>query len=779
MAQEDSIPEDVNDLTRQKLLIRRRSIILAITGCTHSDNISLKQILQKGYLHVVKSWLDGILCNADGSVDLLLHMLNSICTLPVTKEMVTSSKLGKQVASIEKHKICVDGKNEKAIKERVGKLKEMWSASVKRMKKSGETSKNEGATTTKRSLEPNGKAVPLAKKIKIEHEPKKSLLLSLIKKSSPQSSKRGTESPLTDPIRRDDQERASGKVKVESATDIGSSGPSADGKKKIEKKIKWADNDGGNLSVLREGEKHADKSDTNKTSEDSISYDVSLSDRKTLREKASKFKLVDKDDNLDTMVMMFTAWQQPKPLPLDSENPPVQVDSKEVAVQVRRMSSVLPVCYLSEEYVPRDPSPLNDTEESINMASQSSTIADAIPFFVPQEPALTPAPAIVQLPTMAPPLIPNVVPPPSVPSPAIPSSAASVEIVKAMGLPPFLAGQNIQALQTLAGSRNLLNAFVDVNGAPDQVRILNLVQTITQNIPPSGVQAPPPVMAQHPIPPQTYGQYPTIQTSPYQSPPQPSIYGGNQAQSNRNASTISKYRGDQNDADGNLHLSGYGPMTTPESIIALFAPYVKVDEIVPKNGFMFVNTNDPEGARRAREALNGVPLGGSALRINVALRRNKNRQQNDSMGSGASGVSIPPPSRTEVAPLPRNVLGQIDYNLVRDDRGNPATKNLFVAGYGQSTTEDELRELFNQHTQVTGVVVKGSFAFVNTLEKNSAVHAREALTGAVVKGGVLRINFAKESGRLGTSFDHGYAAAASRGQSGGGSGAPSYYGRSY
>ena len=49
--------------------------------------------------------------------------------------MVTSSKLGKQVASIEKHKICVDGKNKKVIKERVGKLKEMWSASVKKKQK--------------------------------------------------------------------------------------------------------------------------------------------------------------------------------------------------------------------------------------------------------------------------------------------------------------------------------------------------------------------------------------------------------------------------------------------------------------------------------------------------------------------------------------------------------------------------------------------------------------------------------------------------------------------
>jgi len=125
-------------------------------------------------------------------------------------------------------------------------------------------------------------------------------------------------------------------------------------------------------------------------------------------------------------------------------------------------------------------------------------------------------------------------------------------------------------------------------------------------------------------------------------------------------------------------------------------------------------------------------------------------------------------------PLPRNALGQIDFNAVRDDRGNPATKNLFVAGYGQGTTEQQLRDVFSQHTQVTGVVIKGSFSFVNTLEKTSAVLARHALLGTVLNGGSLRINFAKESGRLGTSFDSGYVSQAKRNQP-----IPNHYGRSY
>ena len=83
------------------------------------------------------------------------------------------------------------------------------------------------------------------------------------------------------------------------------------------------------------------------------------------------------------------------------------------------------------------------------------------------------------------------------------------------------------------------------------------------------------------------------------------------------------YRGDQNVGDANLHLSNYGPRTTPDDIKAMFAPYVHVTEVVTKNGFSFVNTNDSDGARRAMTALNGALLGGSRCRINSATRKSK------------------------------------------------------------------------------------------------------------------------------------------------------------
>ena len=83
---------------------------------------------------------------------------------------------------------------------------------------------------------------------------------------------------------------------------------------------------------------------------------------------------------------------------------------------------------------------------------------------------------------------------------------------------------------------------------------------------------------------------------------------------------------------------------------------------------------------------------------------------------------------------------------------------IFKKGYGPGTTEHQLRDLVGQFAHVTGVVSKGAFAFVNTTDRNDAVMARERLGGTMYNGGMLRINFAKETGRLGTSFDLTYNA---------------------
>jgi hypothetical protein len=513
--------------------------------------------------------------------------------------------------------------------------------------------------------------------------------------------------------------------------------------KREKKNVKWADREGGPLTVSRQVEAgYNGTNDTNGSWTDRKKRDRAR--EKELLQNARKSKLVDNNDSLDTMAMMYSSnWQQPKQLPLDNENPPVQVNSKELNDQLRRVLSTLPISFLSEEDVPSNPTPLSEVEQAVDMASQVSAVTQKIPFFADEtEPTVVVAPAPVPIPVTVPPLPTNFAPPP----PAILSAVATAEVVQSMGLPPFLAGQNTQALQTLAASPGLLNAFVDMNGNYDQGRIMNLVQTLTSNIPgaspPVSVPPPPPpqqflnmlppAVVSHSYGSQSYGQQGGTQTQSYQAPPPQAPV----------LSAPGIFQNNANSTEGNLHLSGFGPMTTKEEIISLFSPYVKVDEIVPKNGFMFLNTSDAEGAMRAKEALTGVMVGGGPLRINPAVRRNK-------IQYGAADRQ----NATIATPLVRDALGQIDYNAVLDDRGNPATRNLFAAGYGPGTTEQQLRQVFSQHCQVTGIVMKGTFSFVNTSEKKGAIEAREALVGANVNGGNLRINFAKESGRLGTSFD--------------------------
>jgi hypothetical protein len=77
----------------------------------------------------------------------------------------------------------------------------------------------------------------------------------------------------------------------------------------------------------------------------------------------------------------------------------------------------------------------------------------------------------------------------------------------------------------------------------------------------------------------------------------------------------------------------------------------------------------------------------------------------------------------------------------------------FCLGYGAGTSEGQIRQVFGVHVTVVGVVLKGNFTFVNTGSREAAVLAREMLQGQILNGGPLRINFAKETGRLGTSFD--------------------------
>lgn len=339
-------------------------------------------------------------------------------------------------------------------------------------------------------------------------------------------------------------------------------------------------------------------------------------------------------------------WRPPRLLPEDGANPPIQVLSNEAVAQTTRMSTTPAVAYSSENDVPISPYLLSEVEKALELSSRNIATPNVIPFFTPQamiNPVVTPYVA------------------PSYPQPynISVSTEANLETVLSLGLPFFLVGFNVNALQTLAANPSLLASFKDVNGVYRQPELINLVQTLTQNLVPQASQ--PALMpvygAFNPVP--TYQPSPSSFTQPPPvQQPGPGMRG---------------YRGDQNLGDANLHVSGYGPTTSNDEIVAMFAPYVHVTEIVNKSGFSFVNTNDPEGARRAKEALNGSLLGGLPCRINSATRK----ARDPAFGTGTSATP-----RAGFGALPIDILGQVDLAHVKDDRGNPATKNLFVAGYG-------------------------------------------------------------------------------------------------
>lgn len=203
----------------------------------------------------------------------------------------------------------------------------------------------------------------------------------------------------------------------------------------------------------------------------------------------------DKEDLLNAMAMMAGPWKAPPFHPEDKENPPVQVQSKELSVQAIRMNSVPAVQYSSDDLIPLDPNLVSEVEKALDIIN--SQPPKDIPFFAP--PPATPVPAVA---------------PPTFPAPPSISTAigATVEQVLAMGLPLFLVGSNLQALQTLVANPSLLIAYRDASGNYEQNGLLNLVSTLSQQLaPPQATQT------------QTYAGSNLMQNI-YQPPPAAPVY---------------------------------------------------------------------------------------------------------------------------------------------------------------------------------------------------------------------------------------------------------------
>lgn len=512
-------------------------------------------------------------------------------------------------------------------------------------------------------------------------------------------------------------------------------------------RVKWADHFGGQLSMAQEVE--GELVENSSVQEAAISWsDRKRRDRlreKELLSKAKSSKLID-DEDINTSASMKASqpWVPPVLLPERTNVVQPILNSAEYSVQESRVSSIVRIRYPTDFDVPLCPDPLNDVEQALDMTSQASAVIAPIPFFAPQlvlpssvaTESYVEAPAAEQLTTI------------SSTSP-VQNGKASFEFVQSLDLPFYLVGQPVEVIQTLSGNPSLLNTLLDSNGIYDQQKLMSLVQTMSSK----GV-LPNPVVSYQSAPASTYGM--PFNANHYVDPA---------PLAPQNIRTITR-----KSDDGNLHVSGYGPGITEGDLIAAFSPYVHVDEVVLKGTFAFVNTSDPVNAQRAREALTGTLLNGMPIRINNATRKVRD-------STSLLSAAIPPPpalppfaqhgqstfgSHTSATISPGAAptfshpsFGAIHPNIdsVRDDKGNAPTKNLFVAGYGQGTNEQMLRDLFGQFAVVTGVVSKGTFAFVNTSDRHGAVVARENLGGTMFNGGILRINFAKETGRLGTSFD--------------------------
>ena len=164
------IPGNIDLEAKAAMLAQRRAVLLSVIGSTPASNESVISVLNNGFIGTTKAWLDDVLNSVVGGIDLLLHLLDSIALLPVTKDMITTSGAGKAITAIKSHSICKGTPNEGAIKERCARVKEEWSASVRARKQQPVAAPPKPATNTaKRPLQAATSATtaPLPKKAKV------------------------------------------------------------------------------------------------------------------------------------------------------------------------------------------------------------------------------------------------------------------------------------------------------------------------------------------------------------------------------------------------------------------------------------------------------------------------------------------------------------------------------------------------------------------------------------------------------------------------------------
>ena len=170
-----------------------------------------------------------------------------------------------------------------------------------------------------------------------------------------------------------------------------------------------------------------------------------------------------------------------------------------------------------------------------------------------------------------------------------------------------------------------------------------------------------------------------------------------------------------------LVLFGVSPECMDDDLREAFSAHGEViDAFIPKDedgankGIGFVSFSSVDEATAAKDALSGTEIAGETVRIDFAQGRGR------------------PP---------------------RESNGEPSLK-LFIGGISTECTDDDLRDAFSAHGEVTGAFIpkdengqnKG-IAFVSFSSIYEALAAKDTLSGTELAGETIRIDFAQVKDR--------------------------------
>lgn len=143
---------------------------------------------------------------------------------------------------------------------------------------------------------------------------------------------------------------------------------------------------------------------------------------------------------------------------------------------------------------------------------------------------------------------------------------------------------------------------------------------------------------------------------------------------------------------------------TKDELLDLFHPFGPIDLLDVKHGFAFITLAKSEEAVRE---LHGFEFLGREMVVEI------------STGKSSKGS--------------------------RSGKDTPNAR-IFVGNFADTTTRDDLRDLFSPYGDIDSVDVVSTFGFVVFKDLDSAVSAQDKLHGHILKGNPLTVEFSSKSG---------------------------------